>query len=61
MCIGHHDHPLRLRRRPRWSSYRIHAAAATHVLTDTPSLAQTSQLSYFAKIMLFFSSAISNI
>jgi hypothetical protein len=46
---------------PRWSSYRIHAAAATRVLTGALNLAQTSQLSYFAKIVLFFSSAISNI
>jgi hypothetical protein len=45
----------------RRSSYRIHAAAATRVTASVLNLARSRQLSYFAKIVLVFAGAISNI
>jgi len=62
MCIGHHGHPLRLRPRGAALEFLSNSRSRRNaLLTGTLNLAQTSQLSYFGKIMLFFSSATSNI
>jgi hypothetical protein len=62
MCVGHHGHPLGLLRRGAalqfLSNSRGRRNARDHGRAESGS---TGQLSYFAKIVLVFASAIGNI
>jgi hypothetical protein len=62
MRVGHHDHPLGLRRCGAALEFLSNSRGCRNALAHRPAdLALFGQLSYFAKIVLVFISAISNV